>query len=258
MDINKIRRSLIKKYRRELWVPFIKALKEFEMVNEEDHIAVCFSGGKDSIVLSLLMLELHRYSSTAFKLSIISMDPGFSAEVKSDMNRLIRDLGLEVQIFEAKLFDTIKTMDTKTPCFMCARMRRGFLYERAREIGANKIALGHHMDDVAETVLMNILYQGKYMTMMPKIDSLNFKNMQLIRPMYYIEECSILKYMKYNDIVAIPCSCDVALGKSESKRDEVKALIKHIESFNKNAKTSIVNSAKNVCFDAIIDKRYSQ
>ncbi len=254
MNIAKIRKSLIKKYRKQLWSPFIKALKEFNMVNDGDHVAVCFSGGKDSVVLALLMLELHRYSSTKFRLSMICMDPGFPDAVRRDLDQLIESLELDVKIFDSTMFETLKTMNTKTPCFMCARMRRGFLYERARQIGANKIALGHHMDDVAETIMMNMLYQSKYMTMMPVIDSQNFEDMKLIRPMYYIQEKDIIRYMKYNDIVAIPCSCDVELGKKDSKRDEVKELIMQIEKTNPDAKRSIVNSAKNVCFDAILSK----
>ncbi len=256
MDIATIRKSLIKKYRKQLWSPFIKALQEFEMINDGDHVAVCFSGGKDSIVLSLLMLELYRYSNTDFELSIISMDPGFSDVVKRDFKQLVRDLELDVTVFDADMFETLKSMNTKTPCFMCARMRRGFLYERARLIGANKIALGHHLDDVAETIMMNMLYQSKYMTMMPVIKSKNFEGMELIRPMYYIEEADIIKYMKYNEITAIPCSCDIELGKTDSRRDEVKQLIKHIEKTTPNAKMSIVNSSKNICFDAVIDKNH--
>ncbi len=254
MEIKEIRRLLIKKYRKTLWVPFIKALKEFHLVNEDDHVAVCFSGGKDSIVLSLLMLELHRYSKVNFKLSIIAMDPGYPPKVKQELLKLIKDLELDVQIFDANLFTTLKTMQVKSPCFMCARMRRGFLYDRASEIGANKIALGHHLDDVAETVMMNILYQSKYMTMMPKIQSQNFENMELIRPLYYVEEENIIKFMTRTEIKPIPCSCDIELGKGDSKRDEVKKILEDITKVNQNAKFSIVNSAKNVKFGAILTK----
>ncbi len=251
-DVKTIQRSLIKANRKTLWVPFIRALKEFSLVNENDHVAVCFSGGKDSILLSLLMKELSQHSSIKFKLSILSMDPGFPKDVRLDMEKLISNLGLDAHIFNADLFETLIDMKVKSPCFMCARMRRGFLYKKAKEIGANKIALGHHHDDVAATILMNIIYQSKYMTMMPKIVSKNYENMELIRPLYYVEEKNIIKFIKQHDIPPVPCSCDVKLGKGDSKRDEVKKILEYIMSYESNAKNSIVNSAKNVSFGAIL------
>lgn len=242
---------IIKRYRSKIWTPFIRALKEFSLIEDGDVIAVGFSGGKDSIILSYLLEELKRHSKTKFDIKYISLEVDYDDAEFEMIQNLSKEMDINVNFYKTALFDVVKKANAKSPCFLCARMRRGFLYEKAIEQGANKLALGHHMDDVVETIMMNILYQGKYMTMMPKICATNFKEMTLIRPMYYIEENSIIKWLNAANLKAIEKECPLKPA-DEGSRVKMKNLIRLLNKDNPLIKKSIQQSAHNVCGDAVI------
>ncbi len=247
-----IEKSIIKKYRKTIWRPFTRALNDFSLISDGDHVAVGISGGKDSLILAKLLQEVKRHGKVQFQLSFLAMDPGYS---RADLARLKNNcaaLGLPLHIYKTELFNSVDAMQVKYPCYLCAKMRRGFLYEKAQALGANKLALGHHLDDVVETVLLNVLYAGNFMTMMPYIKSTNFANMALIRPMYYIEEKAILQWLNYNEIVALDCACAVTAKKTASTRAAVKALIADLVQENPNIKKSILKSTENVHLDAVL------
>lgn len=245
-------RSIIKTYKKKIWQKFLKALKEFSLINKDDHVVSGFSGGKDSIILSLCLFELARYSSVKFKLSLISLDPGFYEEDAKIFREIISDIGLDVKIYPTNLFENLKTMQNNSPCFLCSKIRRGFLYEKSKEIGANKLALGHHKDDVVETILLNIFYQSKFMTMMPKIKAKNFEDIELIRPLYYVEESYIENWVNANNVKTMPSKCYLDI-KEGGKRQEVKNIIKELSRTNKSIRDAIQISAHNVVKNAIID-----
>ncbi len=248
----KVERSIIKKFRKTIWRPFTRALDYFALIEDGDHIAVALSGGKDSLLLAKLMQEVQRHGKVDFKLSFIVLDPGYSAVNLQLLKSNAIVLGIELDIYQTALFSSIEEMQAKYPCYLCAKMRRGFLYDKAQQLGANKVALGHHLDDVVETVLMNVLYAGNFMTMMPYIKSSNFSNMALIRPMYYIEEQAIVDWLNYNDITALDCACDVAAKKVASTRAAIKALIGDLAVANPNIKKSILKSTENIHLDAVL------
>lgn len=253
IELEKIEKSIIKKYRKEIWRPFVRALKDFSLINEGDHVIVGISGGKDSLLLAKILQELQKHSQINFKLSFLSMDPGFSYENRKNIEMNCKELNIDVQIFDSNIFGILneKKMEQK-PCYLCARMRRGFLYEHAKKIGANKLALGHHMDDVIETIMLNVLYGGCYGSMLPILKSKNFSEMELIRPLYYVEEKNIISWKNYCQIDAMDCGCAVARKELDSKRLEIKNLIKEMEKYNKNVKNSILKSCENVYMDTII------
>ena len=201
-----IERSIIKKYRKELWTPFIVAVKRYELVQAGDKIAVCISGGKDSMLMAKLMQELQRHSDVPFELVFLVMDPGYNEINRQKIESNAALLEIPVTIFETNIFEVANNSE-KSPCYLCARMRRGYLYAHAREQGCNKIALGHHFDDVIETILMGILYGGQINTMMPKLHSTNFQGMELIRPLYYVKEEDILAWKDYNGLHFLQCAC---------------------------------------------------
>jgi tRNA(Ile)-lysidine synthase TilS/MesJ len=262
MDIKEIERAILKKYRSKLYAPFIRALQEYELIQENDKIAVCVSGGKDSLLLAKLFQELHRHSDVPFELHFIAMDPGFNEENRKALENNCRILNIPIQIKNSNVFQIAQKLDPQKPCYMCAKMRRGFLYEFARELGCNKIALAHHRNDVIETILLNVLYGGKYNTMIPKLKSTNFEGMELIRPLVLVEEKDIINYMNYIEIVPMSCGCPVSANELTSKRKEIKKLIANIKKDFKDVEISIYRSAENVNNNCLLgwkwkEKKYS-
>ena len=254
--LNEIEKSIQKRYRSELWSPFIKGLKEFEMVKDGDRIAVAISGGKDSLLLAKLFQELKRASKTDFELVFISMNPGFNEINLSNLKKNLEHLEIPCEIYNDNIFEIAEKIAKDYPCYMCAKMRRGSLYSKATSYGCNKLALGHHMDDVIETTLMSIFYMGKFETMLPKLKSDNF-DIELIRPLFYVEEKSIIKWVRNNGILAMNCGCTVAAGKTSSKRRETKELIAELVKNNPDIKKRIVQSAQNVNLEKILGWKMS-
>lgn len=251
-DIKDIERSIIKKYRKHLWSPFMRAIRDFEMIKENDRIAVTVSGGKDSLIMAKLFQELHRHSQIPFELEFIAMNPGFYDTNKNQLLKNCDHLQIPVNIFDTNIFEVAGKIAGDNPCYMCAKMRRGALYNKAEELGCNKMALGHHYDDVIETIMMNMLYAGSFKTMMPKLKSTNFSGMEIIRPLYYIREDAIKRYTKNNGILAMNCGCAVAAGKIATTRYEIKDLIENMKKTNPNVEKSIFKSAQNINLDACI------
>ena len=246
-----IERSIIKKYRKELWTPFTVAVKRYELVQEGDKIAVCISGGKDSMLMAKLMQELQKHSDVPFELVFLVMDPGYNEINRQKIESNAELLHIPVTIFESNIFSVANNTE-KNPCYLCARMRRGHLYSKAKELGCNKIALGHHFDDVIETILMGMLYSGKVETMMPKLHSQNFEGMELIRPMYLIKESAIKAWRDTNGLHFIQCACRftencVSCGGGRgSKRDEMKELVAQFRNTSSVIETNIFNSVRDI------------
>lgn len=245
-------RSISKKYRKQLWNPFVEAVKRYELIKEGDRIAACISGGKDSMLMAKLLQMLQRYSEIPFELEFIVMDPGYSKINRKKIEDNAKRLNIPVHIFESDIFAVADSVD-KTPCYLCARMRRGHLYAKAKELGCNKIALGHHRNDVIETTVMAMLYGSQLQGMMPKLHSLNFPGMELIRPLYCVREDDIISWARYNGLDFIRCACKMtdrsAVDVGESKRLEVKNLIKKLCEQDENVEKSIFNSIHAVCLD---------
>ncbi|AMD94167.1 tRNA 2-thiocytidine biosynthesis TtcA family protein [Leptotrichia sp. oral taxon 847] len=246
-----IEKSIQKKYRSELWSPFIHALKEYEMVKDGDKIAVAISGGKDSLLLSKLFQELKRASKTDFEVVFISMNPGFNEVNLKNLKKNLNHLNIPCEIYEDNIFEVAERIAKDYPCYMCAKMRRGSLYTKAVSLGCNKLALGHHFDDVVETTLMSMFYMGKFETMLPKLKSDNY-DIELIRPLFYVEEKSIIKWVKNNGILPMNCGCTVAASKTSSKRRETKELIAQLIKDNPDIKKRIVHSMQNVNLEKIL------
>ena len=252
-----IERRIIKKYRKILWNPFIAAVKRYELVEEGDRIAVCISGGKDSMLMAKLMQQLQRHSDVPFELVFLVMDPGYNEMNRQKIENNAELLHIPITVFETDIFDVANSMD-ESPCYLCARMRRGHLYNKARELGCNKIALGHHFNDVIETTLIGMFYGSQLQGMLPKLHSTNFEGMTLIRPLYCVREDDIIAWMRYNSLEFIQCACrfteksamsDDGIG--SSKRQEVKQLIKHLSKDNPQLQKSIFNSLHAVCLDTM-------
>ncbi|HCI59232.1 MAG TPA: tRNA 2-thiocytidine(32) synthetase TtcA [Ruminococcus sp.] len=250
-----VERSIIKTYRKRIWNPFLIALKNYKLVNAGDKIAVCISGGKDSMLMAKLLQELHKYSEVPFELVYLVMDPGYNAENRKKIEDNARLLNIPITVFETDIF-TIADKTEKSPCYLCARMRRGHLYKKAQDLGCNKIALGHHFNDVIETTLLGMFYGSQLQSMPPKLHSTNFKGMELIRPMYCIHEDAIIAWQKYNGLEFIQCACrfteNCENGTGDSKRQEIKQLIKDIKKTNPNIEKSIFNSIHSVCLDTMV------
>lgn len=244
-------RALIKTYRKDLWVRFIKAVNQYELIDEGDKIAVAISGGKDSLTLAKLFQELKRHGKKHFELEFIAMDPGYKSENRLRLEENCKAMGIPVKVHNSDVFQVANKVGGDKPCYMCARMRRGNLYAKAQELGCNKLALGHHLDDVVETIMLNIIFSGNYKTMMPKLRAENFEGMELIRPMYFIEEEAIIRYMNRIGISALDCACAIAEKKEGNMRFFVKDLIEDLKKVNPNIKLSIFRSAENVNIDAI-------
>ncbi len=244
-----IERSIIKKYRKTIWVNFIAAVQEYELIEENDKIAVCISGGKDSMILAKCMQQLQKHSAYPFELIFLVMDPGYTPENRALIEENAKTLNIPIHIFESDIFD-VTTRVGGSPCYLCARMRRGCLYSKAQALGCNKIALGHHFDDVIETVLMSMCYSSEIKTMLPKLHSTNFEGMQLIRPLYRVKEADIISWANYNGLHFLQCACKLTAESKDredlSKRKETKALIKYMNSINPNAADNIFRSLHNV------------
>lgn len=250
-----VERSIIKTYRKRIWNPFLIALKNYKLVNAGDKIAVCISGGKDSMLMAKLLQELHKYSEVPFELVYLVMDPGYNAENRKKIEDNSRLLHIPITIFETDIF-TVADKTEKSPCYLCARMRRGHLYKKAQDLGCNKIALGHHFNDVIETTLLGMFYGSQIQSMPPKLHSTNFEGMELIRPMYCIHEDAIIAWQKYNGLEFIQCACrfteNCENGTGDSKRQEIKQLIKELKKTNPNIEKSIFNSIHSVCLDTMV------
>lgn len=252
-----IEKSILKKYRKEIWIRFIAGIKEYQLIQEGDKIAVCISGGKDSMLMAKCMQRLQKYSEFPFELEYLVMDPGYNTINRQRIVDNAECLNIPIKIFETKIFDIVAAADG-SPCYLCAKMRRGCLYKHAQELGCNKIALGHHFDEVIETILMSMLYGAEVKTMMPKLHSTNYSGMELIRPMYMMKEADILAWKRYNDLEFIQCACrfteNCVLGDNGggSKRQEMKVLIQKFRKTNPNIDMNIFKSIHNVNLETII------
>lgn len=244
-ELKDIEKSIIKKYRKEIYSRFVRAVKDFELVKENDKIAVCISGGKDSFLLAKCMQELKRHNKFNFNLIFLVMNPGYNEENLNKIKENAEYLNIPIEIFDTNIFEVTNTSLGKSPCYLCARMRRGSLYSKAKELGCNKIALGHHFNDVIETILLNELYNGNFSGMLPILDSDNFEGMQLIRPLFYIKEKDIISWVKNSELTFLDCACSVT-KKNIGKRQEIKKLVEELLKGNENADINIFNSMFNV------------
>ncbi|GCD10698.1 tRNA 2-thiocytidine biosynthesis TtcA family protein [Clostridium tagluense] len=250
--IAEIERSLITTYRKNIWSKFTKAIVDYKLVCQGDKIAVAISGGKDSLIMAKLFQELQHYGGVNFELEFIAMDPGYHENIKELLIDNCKHLNIPVKIFESSVFHIIDNIAKDYPCYMCAKMRRGALYAKAEELGCNKLALGHHFNDVVETTMLNILYSGNFKTMLPKLKAQNFKGMELIRPLYYIEEQYIEDFTQNSGIWPLNCACMVAAKKIGNKRHEIKALVKDLKKNFSDVDKSIFRAAQNVNMDSIL------
>ena len=251
----RIERSITKTYRDTLWDPFIRALKQYELLKEGDKVAVCVSGGKDSMLLAKMMQMLKRYSDFPFEIVYLAMDPGYQEENAAKIEENARILEIPITYFKTNIFEVADRAE-KYPCYLCARMRRGHLYKKAQELGCNKIALGHHFDDVIETTVMSMFYGSQLQAMIPKLHSSHYEGMELIRPLYCVREEDILRWCRANELSFIRCACGVTEriahsedGVGDSKRQEIKLLLKELEKSNSNVKNSIFNAIHAVHID---------
>ncbi|MCR3906140.1 MAG: tRNA 2-thiocytidine biosynthesis protein TtcA [Tenericutes bacterium] len=255
LPLNEIERSLTKTYKKDIFRPFVQAINEYELIQPGDKIAIGISGGKDSLILAKLFQELKKHNKIPFELVFLSMDPGFRQINRDLLLNNCNYLDIPVVIKESEIFDVIGKIAKENPCYMCARMRRGFLYKAAKDLGCNKLALGHHKDDVIETTLLNIFYNGTFMTMVPKIQAENFEDIELIRPMMFVKEKDIIRWIKHSGIQAMNCGCTVVAEKTSSKRREIKDLIESLRQVNPDVDQQIFNSATNVNIEAILGYR---
>ena len=256
----KAEKSIRKKFHKQIFSPFAKACQKYQLINEGDHIAVCISGGKDSMLMAKLFQEIKRHRKVNFEITFLVMDPGYNRENRALIESNAKQLGIPITIFESDIFDAVDTIE-KSPCYLCARMRRGHLYSKAKELGCNKIALGHHFDDVIETILMGMLHGGQIQTMMPKLHSTNFEGMELIRPLYLVREEDICKWRDYNELHFLQCACHFTEtcstchedGTTSSKRLETKKLIAMLKKTNPYVENNIFKSVENVNLNTIIE-----
>ena len=256
MDYKEIEKSIIKKYRKEIWSKFVKAVSDYELIKENDKVMVCISGGKDSFLLAKCIEELINHGKVKFEAKYVLMNPGYN---KKNIDLILKNadiLNVKLEIFESDIFDVVDKVDFKSPCYMCARMRRGYLYSKAKELGCNKIALGHHFDDVIETTLLSMFYGSEIKTMMPKLHSDNYEGLELIRPMYLIKEDDIIRWAKGNNLTFINCACKFTAESSNneelSKRKEMKKLIDELRKKNKNADFNIFKALDNINLNCVL------
>ncbi|WP_294376527.1 ATP-binding protein [uncultured Clostridium sp.] len=247
-----IERSIVKTYRKHIWSKFVKAVKEYKLIEEGDKIAVGVSGGKDSMLMAKLLQELQRHGQVKFDLVFLAMDPGYHPDIKKLLIENCEYLEIPIHMYDSGIFNVVDKMAKDYPCYLCARMRRGSLYAKAKEFGCNKLALGHHYNDVIETTMLNILYAGNFKTMMPKLKAKNFENLELIRPMYFIEEEYIKRFINNAGIWPLNCACMVAAEKIGNKRYEIKDLIKQLKENFDGVEKSIFKAAENVSMDGIL------
>lgn len=259
-----VERSIIKKYRKEIWSKFVKAVIEYELIKENDNIMVCISGGKDSFLLAKCIEELQKHGKYKFNVHYVVMDPGYNKINREMIIKNAKELNIPVEIFESDIFEVVSKFDLKTSCYMCAKMRRGFLYSKAKDLGCNKIALGHHFDDVIETTLLSMFYGSEIKTMMPKLHSDNFPGLELIRPLYLVKEESIIAWKNFNELTFLNCACKFTeksmINENDSKRREMKELIKELKKKNKDIDFNIFKSLDNVNLNCVLgtkkDKEY--
>lgn len=253
-DGNEARRALIKKFRKPIYRKFIEGIKKYELITPGDRIMVCVSGGKDSITLSLLMEELYLHGNRNFELVHVLMNPGFENDYVEHIKNIYDTLGIELKIFNTDIFKVTSDMAKENPCFLCARMRRGALYGEAKRLGANKIALGHHMDDVVQTTIMNMFMQGAFRNMLPNLNSQNYPGIKLIRPLYLVAEEDIIKFRDYIGLESLGCRCVLSEGKIVTSRDRIRELLNNIEKEIPGIKMNIQKSIENVYWDTVINK----
>ncbi len=250
-----IERSIIKKYRKEIWGRFVKAVLEYELIKENDKIMVCISGGKDSFLLAKCIQEFKRHGKFFFEAHYVVMDPGYNSKNREMIIENAKKLNIPIEIFKSDIFEIVTKVD-KNPCYLCARMRRGYLYSKAKELGCNKIALGHHFNDVIETTLLSMFYGAELKTMMPKLHSENFQGLELIRPMYLIREDDIIAWAKYNELTFLNCACKFteksSLDDETSKRKYIKNLLKDLKKINPNVDYNIFKATDNVNLNCIL------
>lgn len=254
-----VEKSIRKKFHKALFSRFAKAINEYRLLEEGDKVAVCISGGKDSMLMAKLFQELKKHNKFNFGLEFLVMDPGYNKANREALENNAKLLNIPVTIFETQIFNAVYEIE-KSPCYLCARMRRGYLYNNARKLGCNKIALGHHYDDLIETILMGMLYGAQVQTMMPKLHSTNFEGMELIRPMYLIREEDIIHWKEYNNLKFLQCACRFTEnctscgedGAAESKRTEVKTLIQSLKKINPYIESNIFRSVENINLDTVI------
>ena len=255
LPTKEIEKSLIKTYKKDIFVPFVKTINQYHMIEPGDKIAVGISGGKDSLLLAKLFQELKRHNKIDFELVFLSMDPGFVEENKKKLVSNCHALEIPIVIKQSEIFHVAGKLASDNPCYLCARMRRGFLYKAALDLGCNKLALAHHFDDVIETTLLNMFYEGQFMTMVPKIKATNFEGIELIRPMMQVKEKDIIRWIKHSGIQAMNCGCTVTAKRTSSKRREIKALIEQLRKNNPDVDQMIYTSATNVNLDAVLGYR---
>ena len=256
-NYEKIERSIITTYRKDIWSKFTRAITDYELIAENDNIMVCISGGKDSFLLAKCLQELQKHGKVKFNLRYVVMDPGYNEYNRQFIIDNAKTLNVPIEIFNTDIFDVVSTVDSKSPCYLCARMRRGYLYNKAQELGCNKIALGHHFDDVIETSLLSMFYASEIKTMLPKLHSDNFKGIELIRPLYLVKEDAIISWRKYNELTFINCACRFTEGCSlindgTSKRKELKELIKKLKQTNPEIDKNIFRAFSNVNMNCIL------
>lgn len=260
-----VEKSIITTFRKDIWAKFIKAIKDYDMIQDGDQIAVCMSGGKDSFLLAKCFQELKKHGTDNFELKFLCMNPGYNDFNKNKIIKNAKNLNIPIDIFETDIFDRVYTI-TSRPCYLCARMRRGYLYENAKKLGCNKIALGHHFDDVIETILMGVLYAGQYQTMMPKLKSTSHPGMELIRPLYFVRENSVINWAKKNELDFIKCACrfteNCTIDEANSKRQETKNLLKQLREKDKTIDMNLFKSSENINIDTVLGykkdgKRYN-
>lgn len=251
-----VEKSIIKKYRKEIWKPFVKAINDYKLIEENDKIAVCISGGKDSFLMAKCFQELKRHGKIKFDLKFIVMNPGYNEKNAKMIEKNARKLEIPIHVFTSDIFNIVANLTEGNPCYLCARMRRGYLYNEAKNLGCNKIALGHHFDDVIETTLLSMFYSGEIKTMMPKLHSDNFKGLELIRPMYLVKERYIKSWVNYNNLTFLNCACrfteNCSIDDSASKRLQVKKLVDNLRKDNKYIEQNIFNSVANINLTQII------
>lgn len=256
-----VERSIIKKYRKEIWSRFVKAVQDYELINEGDKIMVCISGGKDSFLLAKCIQEIKRHGKINFDAYYVVMDPGYNEKNRKLIEENAQELNIPIEMFESDIFEVVSTISSKSPCYLCARMRRGYLYNKAKELGCNKIALGHHFDDVIETTLLSMFYGSEIKTMMPKLHSDNYEGLELIRPMYLIKEDAILSWKKFNNLTFLNCACKFTekslIDENSSKRREMKELIKNLRKINKDVDYNIFKALDNINLNCVLGTKYN-
>lgn len=252
IPLKEIERSIQKTYRKETFSKFLKALEKYDLIKDGDKVAVGMSGGKDSLLLAKMFQALKRFSKIDFEVEFISMDPGFHPKNREKLENICKYLDIPLKVFESNVFEVAETIAKDNPCYLCARMRRGFLYSKVQELGFNKLALGHHFNDVIETTMLNVLWNGSYKTMMPKLKSENFKGLELIRPLYLVEEKDIIRWLNNSGIIPMDEACPIIKVKKDSQRRNIKEMIENLKKVNQNVDKNIFKSAENISLEAVL------